>query len=63
MANSLGFIQEVKSSNLSHVLGFPQRRLPLGGDKGVFLQQLLHPCQACPLKSCQDQAQQEVASF
>ena len=63
MVKSLGFVQEVKSSNLFHVSGFPQRRLSLGGDEGVFLQQLLHPCQACPLKSCQDQAQQEVASL
>ena len=42
-------------SELFHVAGVPQRRLPVGGDAGVLLQQLLHPGQAGPLKPCQDQ--------
>ena len=50
-------------SELVHVSGVPQRRLPVGGDARVLLQQLLHPSQAGPLKPCQDQTQQKVAFF
>ena len=55
--------KEIKmgESELFHVAGVPQRRLPVGGDARVLLQQLLHPGQACPLKPRQDQTQQKVA--
>ena len=52
---------DMGESELFDVSGVPQRRLPVGGDARVLLQQLLHPSQAGPLKPCQDQTQQKVA--